>query len=102
MEITTKKELAQAYRQGPLAWPGGYPVYLLLSAGAVLCWDCFKSEYRQIVWDLDNDCDTGWKPAAMFVLWENDTDENGAELPIYCDHCSKELEAAYSDREIAV
>jgi len=93
MTINNKQDLAKAYRSGPYAWPGGYPVYLRLSDGEVLCWDCFKSEYRQLVFDLDNECNTGWKPAAMFVLWENDVDE---VIPTYCGHCSKVLDAAYN------
>jgi hypothetical protein len=59
MLINDKKDLARAYKE-PYAWPGGYPVYLLLRDGALLCRKCFKGEYRSIVWDLDNECNTGW------------------------------------------
>lgn len=96
MLIETKKDLAKAYRQGPYAFPGGYPVYLLMTDGCFLCWECFKNEYRNI-WEgtLDPAFRTGWKPDSLQVLWEHDTSDN--ELtPTYCDHCSKELDAAYN------
>lgn len=83
----TLKQLAAAYKE-PFAWPGGYPVYIVLSDGCMLCSKCFKSEYSQLVWDIVNECNTGWRPAGRNVLYEG---------PEYCGHCSDKLESAYGD-----
>ena len=87
MLINDKKDLARAYKE-PYAWPGGYPVYLLLRDGALLCRKCFKGEYRSIIWDLDNKCNTGWSPYGIEALYEG---------PEYCGHCGEKLESAYGD-----
>jgi hypothetical protein len=90
MEITNATNLASAFRQGGCTWPGGYPLYLLTSDGAVLCRQCFKTEYPLILESLrDTQTESGWHPAALLVLWET---EDGPEL---CAHCSCELESAY-------
>ena len=85
----TKVELATAYKE-PFAWPGGYPTYVVLTDGGMLCRKCLKSEYSSLVWDIDNKCDTGWLPAGRDVLYEG---------PEYCGHCSAALESAYGDVE---
>jgi hypothetical protein len=82
-----KIELAKAYK-APYVWPGGYPVHLVLADGELLCRRCFRSEYRQLVWDLDNKCNTGWLPVGTDVLYEG---------PAYCAYCSDKLESAYGD-----
>ena len=71
------------------AWPGGYPVYTVMSDGALLCAKCAKSEFRQIVRDtkLGFYC---WSAAGAEVLWES-------EAPQYCAHCNAHLESAYGE-----
>ena len=85
--MMNKRELATAYKE-PFAWPGGYPIYIVLTDGVMLCRECLKSEYSQLIWDIDNKCDTGWTPAGRDVLYEG---------PEYCGHCNHPLESAYGD-----
>lgn len=83
MVIETLQDLAQAFKSGPYAWPGGYQLNLLLADGATLCWDCFRNEYGSIADDLRNNYETGWKPATIYIHEEGPSD--------YCAHCNKEL-----------
>ena len=89
MTIADTKDLARAYRQGPYAWPGGYPTYIILSDGEYLCWECLKSEYGQVAQATREHGNNGWRAVVMDINWE-DTDAT-------CGHCCKELESAYSD-----
>jgi len=87
--IQTPRDLAMAYKQGPYAWPGGYPVMLVLADGACLCFDCYKSQYGSIAGEIGDSYNTGWKPAGVDINYE-DTD-------CYCAHCNKQIESAYGD-----
>lgn len=75
----------------PYAWPGGYPVFTILSDGEMLCADCAKANFRQIVEDTKSRCNGGWRAAGADVYWEGD------DIP--CGHCGKPLESAYGPVE---
>ena len=69
------------------AWPGGYPLFLVMSDGGALCVDCGKKEFRQIAYSPRHNLKDGWGVAAPDVNWE--------DTALYCDHCSKQIESAY-------
>ena len=73
----------------PYTWPGGYPVYTVMYDGELLCPDCAKAEFKQIVRDtrLHVGC---WQAAGSEILWESD------EI-LTCCHCNKTLQTAYGD-----
>jgi hypothetical protein len=91
MNITNTQELRASVRM-PFAWPGGYPIYIVLSDGGMLCHACSRTEYREMSQALRDPAlrHSGWCPVAAEVLWEE-----GEEGPEPCAHCGKELEAAY-------
>ena len=92
MLITNKVELAKAYKQGPYAFPGGYPVAGVFSDGEYCCWDCFKSEYGLIAEAVKDQDRSGWNMVAVDINYEDNAD--------YCGHCSKHIESAYgTDKE---
>lgn len=72
----------------PYAWPGGYPVYVVMADGDLLCRDCVRSNYRQVVRDTKagRGC---WAAAGADVYWEGPAE--------YCGHCGAELASAYVD-----
>lgn len=89
--ITNTRDLREALRH-PYVWPGGYPIYLVLSDGEMLCHACAKTEYRQISQALrDHDHHSGWRPVSAEVLWES------PDEPELCAHCNKTLKPAYGD-----
>jgi len=85
--VRNTKDLASLFRAGPYAWPGGYPMYAVTSDGAVLCWDCLKSEYSLIQDSVRDNCEDGWKVEGADINWE--------EADLSCDHCREYIESAY-------
>lgn len=74
------------------AWPGGYPLMLVMTDGECLCPACCKSQYREIVRAaLDCDRRSGWMPAAATIHYEG-PDET-------CAHCNAAIPSAYGDPE---
>jgi len=87
--MITHERLEEFFDYGPYAWPGGYPVYLVLEDGTYLCWECFKENYKEI--DEAIDCPgTGWGPMGYKIIWEGEE---------FCAHCNKLLESAYGSPE---
>ena len=87
MRIEAIEQVKRAIRQ-PYAWPGGYPVYTVMADGDLLCADCAKAEFRQIVRDTKyHGC---WAATGAEILWESDS-------PQHCAQCSKHLPSAYGE-----
>lgn len=92
MQIENTKDLKTALREGPYAWPGGYPVYFITSDGAALSFAAVRSEYRQILRAIkDHDNRSGWHVCACDINWE--------EAHLYCDHTGDHIPSAYSEDE---
>ena len=82
------------------AWPGGYPLFMVVNDGGVLCPNCVKSEIHCIVdaarrWDepgrqAPSDI-AQWLPLATDINWEDPS--------LYCDHCGERIESAYAEEE---
>jgi hypothetical protein len=81
------EQVKHAIRE-PHAWPGGYPVYTVLSDGELLCAKCARAEFRQIVRETKQRLDGGWRAAGAEILWE------GKES---CAHCHEDLPSAYGE-----
>lgn len=90
-DIMTLGEFRRAYRAGPYAWPGGYPMYAVTDDGGCLCWACLKSERRNILEAIAHRLRDGWLVVAVDINYE--------DTELACDHCSKTIESAYGDRE---
>ena len=90
MKIDTISDFRRAIRNGPYAWPGGYPMYFITADGAALSFDAAKQERRSILSAIaHNDVRDGWRVCAFEVNWEDDS--------LYCVHTNKRIEAAYED-----
>ncbi len=86
--INSISEFRAAMRNGPYAWPGGYPLYFLTSDGAALSFKAAKAERRNILEALrDGDKRSGWHVCGVDVNWEDST--------LTCDHTNERIEAAY-------
>ena len=77
-EVASDKIEAIRLEDGSLpayAWPGGYQMFYLDEGNCVLCPDCAnKDGYADEV-------------VAYDINWEDDN--------LYCDDCSKQIEASY-------
>ena len=67
------------------AWPGGYALFLVTTDGGLLCSQCVRDEWRNIVQaSLWKSCN-GWQPAGLDHTGNSDETE-------CCDHCGKNIE----------
>jgi hypothetical protein len=81
-------KLRQAIRS-KYAWPGGYPMYLVMSDGESLCMDCARKEYKLIAMANKQAFRDGWKPEAVDINYE--------DKELYCVHCNAQIESAYGE-----
>ena len=81
-------EVREAIRD-KYAWPGGYPLYIVMEDGEALCVECGKQEYRLLA-EASRDKDrSGWRPEAPEINYE--------DPDLYCCHCSTRIESAYAE-----
>lgn len=86
-EISSVADFKATLRAGQWAWPGGYPMYLLCSDGAALCFACASKEARQVMWSIVNRARDGWRVVACDINYE--------DTELHCSDCSKPIESAY-------
>lgn len=77
---------ARIVRRERFAWPGGYPLVLVLTDGAVLCADCCASEFGLISSAHRHDERNGWAPAGLDIV-------EAPEFDVVCDHCGETIAA---------
>jgi len=75
----TTLEVKRTLKNGPYAWPGGYPLYFLTNDGACLSFDAMRERFREEAREI----------AGVQVNWEDAT--------LYCDHTGKRIESAYAE-----
>ena len=84
------QEIKTALRQGPYAWPGGYPTYFITTDGAALSHEAVREMWRDVVEShLFNLRHSGWHIAGVDVNWE--------EPDLICEHTGKPIPSAYGD-----
>ena len=89
MDISTAKDLKQALRNGPYAWPGGYPLYFITSDGAALSFKAVRENFRCVIWSIKNKVSDGWRVQVMAINYEDNE--------LYCDHTGEKIESAYGE-----
>jgi hypothetical protein len=86
MLIKSISDFRKAVRNGPYAWPGGYPLYWIMADGGALEWNVCKTERRNMLEALANG-DRFWRPMALVINWE--------DADLTCGHTGKRIESAY-------
>lgn len=91
MLINSISDFRKAMRIGPYAWPGGYPLFFLLSDGEALSFKAAKANIREMLEALaEPQCRySGWRPVALEINYEDND--------LYCAHTNEKIEAAYGD-----
>jgi len=89
MNISNIHDLKTIVRNGPYAWPGGYPIYFITSDGDALSYETVKSEYRLICESIRDHDDSGWRVIAADINYEDSS--------LFCEHTGELIESAYSD-----
>lgn len=77
-------EVAKAF-----AWPGGYPLVLLMADGESLCPACAEKHAHAIVEAAPRG--DSWRAEGVYIHWEGP--------PIVCAHCGGHVPSAYDDSE---
>ena len=71
------------------AWPGGYPLMVILSDGECLCAKCTEENLRLIVSATAKRDDAQWEAIGQDVNWEDEE--------LICANCYKLIESAYGN-----
>ena len=88
MRIQTSKDLKEAIRQGPYAWPGGYPLYFITEDGGALSFETVRQQYKGVLDSVRcNNNDGGWRVIAMEINYDN--------CDLIDDHTGELIECAY-------
>ena len=91
MNRETLNQARQAARE-KYAWPGGYPLMLLMVDGESICPDCAKREWKLAAYATRHPGhDKQWEVAGVYTHLEGP--------PVQCAHCNKEIESAYGEDE---
>lgn len=86
--IETLRQIKRAIRQ-PYAWPGGYPLYVVLADGEALSCEAARQEWRQIVFATLHGLRDGWRAHGVDVNWEDSA--------LYCAHTGERIQSAYGE-----
>ena len=78
------REVAPGY-----AWPGGYPLALLMADGEALCPACAVANVDLIADAFDRG--DSWRAEGAFIHWEGPA--------LVCAHCSARIASAYGGEE---
>lgn len=89
MQINTVQDFGKALKQGPYAWPGGYPIFFLTSDGGALAFGTAWEERQQIARAIIEQDNSGWRVVGSDVNWED-----GELLD---DHTGERIESAYAE-----
>jgi hypothetical protein len=82
-------DLKAALRNGPYAWPGGYPLYFVAGDGEAMSFDAVRGNFREICRAML--CQWGnrdWRIVGHEINWENED--------LYCAHTGERIESAYT------
>ncbi len=86
--MSKTREFRQAIRS-KYAFPGGYPLYLVLDDGEALCIDCAKIEYKALSNSTKGNYNDGFTVKYVDVNYEDDD--------LICVGCHEEIEVAYPE-----
>lgn len=73
------------------AWPGGYPIFLVMRDGEAMSIDAARENWREICSAHFGDPNSTWLVEAPQINWED------GEL--FCAHSGARIESAYAEPE---
>lgn len=85
--ISTPAQFKSTLRGGEFTWPGGYPMFLVCSDGAPICFACARKEARSIIDSIRRHLASGWRVEACDINYE--------DTALFCDHCGEKIPSAY-------
>lgn len=86
----TVESFLQDLKDGPYAWPGGYPKFFIMADGEVLSFESAKENWELISAALLHPgTDKQWEVLASDINWEDED--------LYCVHSGKKIPPAYGE-----
>jgi hypothetical protein len=90
MLINSISDFRRAIRNGPYAWPGGYPLYFVMADGEALSFRAARDNRRAILSAIAyKGTDEQWRPIGMEINYE--------DADLWCAHRAEKIESAYAD-----
>lgn len=89
MHYMTIDQIKSALDSGPLAWPGGYPIYFITSDGAALSFEAVQREWHNVENAVVNDIDDGWRVIGSEINWDDNS--------LFCENTGEPIPCAYPD-----
>lgn len=92
MTILACKQLKEVLRNGPYAWPGGYPLYFIAADGEALSFQAVRENLKEV---MRATCfpyyGKDWRIVGADINWE---DEH-----LYCAHSNERIPSAYGESD---
>lgn len=85
--INTVDEFNAALEAGPYAWPGGYPLFFLMSDGETMSYKAAEENADQVREAIADGSGCGWRVVAVEVNWE--------DADMVCCHSGEPIDCAY-------
>ena len=85
--IKTVEEFMGALKQGPYAWPGGYPLFFICKDGSTLSFNHVLANKADYAYAIDNAY-----PEAIVAVCVNWEDQD-----LYCEDSGVKIDAAYGE-----
>ena len=90
MQINTVHDFRRAMRQGPYAWPGGYPTFFVCLDGGAISFETAREHRREILESIAGKYfDRAWRVIAFDINWE--------DSEMRCEHSQELIPSAYTD-----
>lgn len=89
--INNSKDLRTALRNGPYAWPGGYPLYFITHDGEALSFKAVRDEYRLVLRSVREKSNDGWRVVGVDINYEDED--------LICAHTNERIPSAYGTPE---
>lgn len=83
------KDLKSYLRNGPYAWPGGYPMYFITSDGAALSFSSVRGNFCSVLSSMRHKVNDGWRVVGVDINWE--------DCELVCDHSGELIPSAYGE-----
>jgi len=71
------------------AWPGGYPMFLVMADGESVCMDCAEKNEELILRATNDGYEKDWIVSGVDVNWE--------DPDLFCANCNERIESAYGE-----
>lgn len=81
---------ARIVRRERYAWPGGYPLVLVLHDGEVLCPDCVADNFSAISSSHRTQARDGWQPAGLEIV-------EAPECDVHCADCHERIAEGFAE-----